>query len=218
MLPMKPKLDPMTKQLQHILRELKAEYPDADCALVHSNAHELLFATIMSAQTTDVNVNRVTETLFQKYQSIQDFAEADLETFQEEIKSTGFFRNKAKNVLSSANLLVDEYGAEVPQTMEDLLRLPGVARKTANVVLGTFYGIPAGIVVDTHVKRLAFRLGLTQQTDPVKVETDLMQIIPQDEWIFFAHAIVLHGRAVCDAKKPQCHACCLRPVCPQKGV
>ena len=218
MLPMKPKLDPMTKQLQHILRELKAEYPDADCALVHSNAHELLFATIMSAQTTDVNVNRVTETLFQKYQSIQDFAEADLETFQEEIKSTGFFRNKAKNVLSSANLLVDEYGAEVPQTMEDLLRLPGVARKTANVVLGTFYGIPAGIVVDTHVKRLAFRLGLTQQTDPVKVETDLMQIIPQDEWIFFAHAIVLHGRAVCDAKKPQCDACCLRPVCPQKGV
>lgn len=208
----------MPERISHIIRELKTEYPGADCALNHSNAHELLFATIMSAQTTDVNVNRVTESLFQKYRTIQDFADADIETFQNEIKSTGFFRNKAKNVIAAANLLVEEYGGQVPQTMEDLLRLPGVARKTANVVLGTFYGIPSGFVVDTHVKRLAFRLGLTRQTDPVKVESDLMEVFPKKDWIFMGHAIILHGRAVCDAKKPQCDACSLRPVCPQNGV
>ena len=172
----------------------------------------------MSAQTTDVNVNKVTSTLFKKYRSVRDFADADLELFQDEIRSTGFFRNKAKNVIGAANMILNTFKGEVPQSIEELTRLPGVARKTANVVLGTHFGIPAGFVVDTHVKRLSFRLGLTAQTDPVKVEKDLMKIIPQSEWIFAAHAIVLHGRAICDAKKPKCQECALRPVCPQNGV
>lgn len=210
--------DAETERISEILEELHRLYPDADCALEHRNAHELLFATIMSAQTTDVNVNRVTSTLFQKYRTVKDFADADLETFQEEIRSTGFFRNKAKNVVAAANMIEDEHEGEVPETMDDLVALPGVARKTANVVLGTWFGKATGFVVDTHVKRLAFRLGLTEQTDPVKVEKDLMEVIPQDEWIFSGHAIILHGRAVCDAKKPQCDACTLRPHCPQNGV
>ena len=210
--------DPETERISAILEELHRLYPDANCALDHRNAHELLFATIMSAQTTDVNVNRVTSTLFQKYRTVEDFAEADLETFQDEIRSTGFFRNKAKNVLAAANMIGDEYEGQVPDTMEDLVALPGVARKTANVVLGTWFGIATGFVVDTHVKRLAFRLGLTEHTDPVKVEKDLMSVIPQNEWIFSGHAVILHGRAVCDAKKPQCDGCTLRPSCPQHGV
>ena len=194
------------------------EYPDATCALEYSEAHELLFATIMSAQTTDVNVNKVTATLFKKYKTVQDFADAELDVFQDEIRSTGFFRNKAKNVIGAANMIVQEYKGEVPPRMEDLLKMPGVARKTANVVLGTHFGLAEGVVVDTHVKRLAFRLGLTKQTDPVKVESDLMKAIPKSEWIFAAHALVLHGRAICDAKKPQCEACPLLPLCPQNGV
>ena len=205
-------------RVSRILASLHAEYPDADCALRHRKAHELLFATIMSAQTTDVNVNRVTETLFQKYRTVEDFANADLETFMEEIRSTGFFRNKAKNVIAAANMIMDEYGGEVPESMKDLVRLPGVARKTANVVLGTWFGQASGFVVDTHVKRLAYRFGLTEQTDPVKVEHDLMDVIPEDEWIFSGHAIILHGRAICDAKKPQCDACTIRPDCPRNGV
>ena len=212
---------PPSSELQRtkdIIEELHLLYPGADCALNHRNAHELLFATIMSAQTTDVNVNKVTATLFEKYATVQDFADADLETFQEEIRSTGFFRNKAKNVFAAANMIVDEYGGQVPDTMEDLVRLPGVARKTANVVLGTWFGKASGFVVDTHVKRLAYRLGFTEKTDPVKVEQDLMKVIPENEWIFSGHAIILHGRAVCDAKKPQCDACTLRPLCPQNGI
>jgi endonuclease III len=208
----------MTDQVESILDILHAVYPLADCALEHTTAHELLFATIMSAQTTDVNVNKVTSTLFKKYRSVRDFAEADLKIFQDEIRSTGFFRNKAKNVIGAANMILNTFKGEVPQSIEELTRLPGVARKTANVVLGTHFGIPAGFVVDTHVKRLSFRLGLTAQTDPVKVEKDLMKIIPQSEWIFAAHAIVLYGRAICDAKKPKCQECALRPVCPQNGV
>ena len=205
-------------RIEEILNELHRLYPGADCALNHRNAHELLFATIMSAQTTDVNVNKVTDTLFQKYRTVKDFANADLETFQDEIRSTGFFRNKAKNVIAAANMIEDEYGGTVPDTMEDLVRLPGVARKTANVVLGTWFGKASGFVVDTHVKRLAYRLGFTEETDPVKVEKDLMDRLPEDEWIFSGHAIILHGRAVCDAKKPQCDVCTLRPLCPQNGV
>ncbi|NQV72773.1 endonuclease III [bacterium] len=208
----------MPDRLQNILRLLHEEYPDATCALEYSQAHELLFATIMSAQTTDVNVNRVTSSLFKKYKTVFDFADAELEVFQDEIRSTGFFRNKAKNVISAANMIVQEYQGEVPPRMEDLLKLPGVARKTANVVLGTHFGLAEGVVVDTHVKRLAFRLGLTKQTDPAKVEKDLMKAVPQSEWIFAAHAIVLHGRAICDAKKPQCEACPLLPMCPQNGI
>lgn len=207
-----------TSRINAILEQLHRLYPEADCALNHQNAHELLFATIMSAQTTDVNVNRVTEDLFQKYRTVQDFADADLETFQEEIRSTGFFRNKAKNVIAAANMIVDEYDNKVPETMNDLIRLPGVARKTANVVLGTWFGKASGFVVDTHVKRLAFRLGMTTETKPEKVEKDLMQVIPESEWIFGGHAIILHGRAVCDAKKPECDSCTLRPHCPRNGV
>lgn len=206
------------RRTKDIIDELHRLYPEADCALNHRNAHELLFATIMSAQTTDVNVNKVTATLFEKYATVQDVADADLETFQEEIRSTGFFRNKAKNVIAAANMIVDEYGGQVPDTMEDLIRLPGVARKTANVVLGTWFGKASGFVVDTHVKRLAYRLGFTEETDPVKVEQDLIEVIPESEWIFSGHAIILHGRAVCDAKKPQCDTCTLRPLCPQNGV
>ena len=202
----------MPDRLQNILRLLHEEYPDATCALEYSQAHELLFATIMSAQTTDVNVNRVTATLFKKYKTVHDFADAELEVFQDEIRSTGFFRNKAKNVIGAANMIVQEYQGKVPPRMEDLLKMPGVARKTANVVLGTYFGLAEGVVVDTHVKRLAFRLGLTKQTDPVKVESDLMKAIPKEEWIFAAHALVLHRRAICDAKKPQCEACPLLPL------
>lgn len=198
-----------------ILHEL---YPDADCALNHGAVHELLFATIMSAQTTDVNVNRVTESLFKKYRAVKDFAEADLETFMEEIRSTGFFRNKARNVIGAANMIMNEFGGVVPRTMDEMLRLPGVARKTANVVLGTHFGIAAGFVVDTHVKRLAFRMGFTRRTDPVKVEGDLMKTFPQNEWIFSAHALILHGRSLCDAKKPQCQSCPILPLCDQNGV
>jgi len=207
----------MTEQVQFILEVLHETYPGADCALHHSNAHELLFATIMSAQTTDVNVNRVTETLFKTYPTVADYASADLETFQQEIRSTGFFRNKAKNVIGAANAIMDEHGGHVPDDMDALVDLPGVARKTANVVLGTWFKIPSGFVVDTHVKRLAFRLGLTEHSDPVKVEKDLMAAIPEDEWIFAGHAIILHGRAICDAKKPLCDECPLRPMCPQNG-
>ena len=203
---------------EDITAELHVLYPHANCALEHRNAHELLFSTIMSAQTTDVNVNSVTSTLFEKYRSIQDFADADLETFQNEIRSTGFFRNKARNVLGAARMLMDEFGGEVPSTMGELLRLSGVARKTANVVLGTWFGKAEGFVVDTHVKRLAFRLGFTEHTDPKKVERDLVEVFPQKEWVFLGHAIILHGRQVCNAKKPRCDACSLRPMCPRNGV
>ncbi len=198
-----------------VLHEL---YPEANCALSHGAAHELLFATIMSAQTTDINVNRVTDSLFKKYTTIEAFAEADPEVFSEEIRSTGFFRNKTKSVLGAANMLVEEFEGEVPQTMEELIRLPGVARKTANVVLGTFFGIPSGFVVDTHVKRLAFRIGITRQTDPVKVEKDLMEVFPPEEWIFLGHAIILHGRAICMARKPACERCPMISTCQQNGV
>jgi endonuclease-3 len=201
-----------------VVRILHELYPDADCALNYSAAHELLFATIMSAQTTDVNVNKVTATLFKKYRTIQDFADADPDEFSQEIRSTGFFRNKTKSVLGAATMLMEEFEGVVPDTMETLIRLPGVARKTANVVLGTHFGKPMGVVVDTHVKRLAYRLGFTSHTDPVKIERDLMDAFPQDEWIFLGHSIVLHGRAICDARKPQCAECALFAVCEQNGV
>ena len=206
---------PDSNAVTSILHDL---YPDADCALEHRRAHELLFATIMSAQTTDANVNRVTETLFQKYRSVRDFAEADPEIFSQEIRTTGFFRNKTKSVLGAANMLVDEFGGDVPDTMEDLVKLPGVARKTANVVLGTFFGKPLGVVVDTHVKRLAYRIGFTTHTDPVKIEKDLMDAFPRDEWIFMGHALILHGRAVCEARKPKCDECALVALCEKNGV
>ncbi len=213
--PYQPSPDHTALQIVAGLHEM---YPDADCELDWRNPLELLIATILSAQSTDVRVNTVGKTLFDKYTSAADFAAADPEIFQEDIRSTGFFRQKTKNVLKAAQMLVDEHGGEVPQDLDELVKLPGVARKTANVVLGTAFGIPSGVVVDTHVKRLAYRLGLTEQTDPVKVERELMERLPESEWIFAAHAIIWHGRRVCDARKPQCDACDLAPHCPRNGL
>ncbi|MDA0839498.1 MAG: endonuclease III [Planctomycetota bacterium] len=193
-------------------------YPDADCELTHTNAHELLFATIMSAQSTDVNVNKVTEYLFQKYRTPADYANADPAEFEQDIKSTGFFRQKTKSVMGSAKKIVEDYGGEVPDDLDELVKLPGVARKTANVVLGTFFKKPTGVVVDTHVKRLANRIGLTTESDPEKIEKDLMELLPKDEWIFMGHAIIWHGRRVCNAKKPNCSGCTLNKFCPRVGV
>ena len=193
-------------------------YPDADCELRHESALQLLVATILSAQCTDKMVNKVTESLFRKYRTAGDFAKADLAVFEQEIRSTGTFRRKANAVIETCKQLVELFGGGVPDTMEDMLRLEGVARKTANVVLGTAYGIPTGVVVDTHVKRLAVRIGLSDQKMPEKIEMDLMEVLPEDEWIFMGHAIIWHGRRVCDAKKPRCSECVIAKVCEKKGV
>ena len=204
--------------LREVLAELECLYPDADCELRHENALQLLVATILSAQSTDVRVNQVTETLFDRYRTAEDFASADPATFEQEIRSTGFFRNKTKSVLGAARRIVEDFRGEVPDTMEDLVTLPGVARKTANVVLGTWFGKPVGVVVDTHVGRLARRLGITPETDPVKVERDLMRRLPRDAWIFIGHAIIWHGRRVCAARGPDCAGCRLATWCPRNGV
>lgn len=193
-------------------------YPNADCELNHSNPLELLIATILSAQSTDRNVNRVTETLFEKYSSAEDFANADPEVFQEDVRSTGFFRNKTKHVIGAAAMILEEHAGRVPDSMEELIRLPGVARKTANVLLGTCFGKPEGVVVDTHVKRVAYRIGLTDEKDPVKVERDLMELFPRSEWIFLGHALIWHGRQICHARSPKCDRCPLNDVCLKRGV
>ncbi len=193
-------------------------YPSADCELNHSNPLELLIATILSAQSTDRNVNRVTETLFEKYSSAEDFANADPEVFQEDVRSTGFFRNKTKHVIGAAAMILEEHAGRVPDSMEELIRLPGVARKTANVLLGTCFGKPEGVVVDTHVKRVAYRIGLTDEKDPVKVERDLMELFPRSEWIFLGHALIWHGRQICHARSPKCDRCPLNDVCLKRGV
>ncbi len=205
------------QQIASFLEGLEELYPDADCELNWRTPLELLIATILSAQSTDVRVNMVGEVLFEKYKSAKDFAEVDLLELQDDVRQTGFFRQKAKNVQNTCKILVDKHAGEVPRTMEELLELPGVARKTANVVLGTAFKKPLGVVVDTHVKRLAFRLGITEETKPPKVEKDLMARLPQDRWIFGAHAIILHGRRVCDARKPKCDECTLSE-CPRNGV
>ncbi len=202
-------------RLIHALHEL---YPDADCELDHTNPLELLVATILSAQCTDERVNKVTETLFVKYPTAADYAAADTETFEQDIRPTGFYRNKTKLVLGAARRLVDAYGGEVPASMDELLTLPGVARKTANLVLGTAFGTPSGVVVDTHVRRLSQRLGLSAETHPDKIERDLMARLPRDEWIFMGHAVILHGRRVCKARKPRCEDCALAEICPRNGV
>jgi len=193
-------------------------YPDADVELRWETPLELLVATILSAQSTDERVNQVTEDLFAKYRTARDYAEADPAAFQEEIRSTGFFRQKGKNVQGAARKIVEDFGGEVPETMEALVILPGVARKTANLVLGTAFGKAEGVVVDTHVKRVAYRLGLTLETAPEKVERDLMDLLPRDEWIFAGHALILHGRRVCVARKPRCSQCGLAEHCPRNGV
>ncbi len=197
---------------------LKKGYPAAHCSLHHTDPFQLLAATILSAQCTDERVNRVTPALFKKYPGPAEMAAAPLAALEHAVRSTGFYKNKALALKEASRALMAGFGGRVPRTMEELLTLRGVARKTANVVLGSAYGIAAGVVVDTHVKRLAFRMGLTRQTDPVKIELDLMALLPEKSWIWFAHALVMHGRAVCAARKPLCGACALNKLCPKKGV
>ena len=208
-----PGLDLAPKRIAELLRRLKAAYPNAECALVHRNAWELLVATILSAQCTDARVNIVTPQLFRKFPSPAAFAEASLPAIEEEIRSTGFYHNKAKSVSGAAKRVMAEFGGKVPQTMPDLLTLPGVARKTANVVLGVAFHKAEGVVVDTHVFRLSHRLGLTQAEDPKRVEEDLMRVIPRDHWIDFSHEMIHHGRQICVARKPRCAECPLETLC-----
>jgi endonuclease-3 len=196
-----------------ILDGLRKLYPNVVCALTHRNAFELTIATALSAQTTDVNVNKVTPTLFKLYPTPKALAAASLPEIEEIIRSTGFYKSKAKNIQAAAKVLVEEFGGRVPETIEELIRLPGVARKTANVVLGSWFGIPSGVVVDTHVLRLSRRLELTKNDDPVKVEMDLQKVIPQNRWIQFSHELIHHGRQVCIARKPRCMDCGLETLC-----
>ncbi|HEU5438400.1 MAG TPA: endonuclease III [Ktedonobacterales bacterium] len=197
-----------------IMAALHEEYPDATCSLDFSTSLELLVATILSAQCTDERVNAVTRQLFQKYRSAADYATANPEELEQDVKQTGFYRNKAKSIREAARLIVERFGGEVPRTMAELIQLPGVARKTANVVLGNAYGLVEGVVVDTHVGRLARRLGLTESEDPVKVEQDLMALFSPSDWLFLSHALIYHGRKVCQARKPLCEQCMLVALCP----
>lgn len=201
-----------------IIRRLKKEYPAAHCALNHTNAFELLIATILSAQCTDERVNQVTANLFRKYRQPQDYLEVLQEELEQDIHSTGFFRNKAKNIQGACQKIVEQFGGEIPQTMDELLSLNGVARKTANVVLGNAFGIASGVVVDTHVSRLSQRLGLTENTAPEKIEKDLQEIVEEKNWIMFPHWLISHGRKICQARKPKCDECVLNDICPKIGV
>lgn len=200
-------------RLRKILEGLDRLYPGATCALHHRDAWQLLVATILSAQCTDKRVNEVTPGLFRKYPTIQDFAAASQEELAQDIRSTGFFNNKSKAIIGAARKILADFGGQVPRTIEDLLSIPGAARKTANVVLGTAYGIASGIVVDTHVQRIAGRLDLTRHTDPVKIERDLMAVIPKEKWILVSHQLIQHGRNLCVARRPKCSACPLDEVC-----
>ena len=199
-----------------ILIGLDRMYPDATCALRHRNPWELLVATILSAQCTDKRVNAVTPDLFRKYPTVLDFAAVSQEELAADIRSTGFFNNKAKSIIGAAKRILSEFGGKVPGTMEEMLTIPGAARKTANVVLGTAFGVPSGIVVDTHVQRIARRLDLTKEEDPGKIEKDLMELIPEDRWILFSHQMIHHGRNLCVARKPRCVECPLNTVCYAK--
>jgi endonuclease-3 len=201
------------ERIAAILDALRKAYPDAVCALQHRNAFELTIATILSAQTTDVGVNKATPELFRLFPTPQKLAAASLPAIEEIIRTTGFYRSKAKNIQGAARVLTERFGGEVPRTMEEMLELPGVARKTANVVLGSWYGIPSGVVVDTHVLRLSRRLELTKNTEPVKVEQDLQRILPKDRWIQFSHEMIYHGRRICVARKPRCEECPLETLC-----
>lgn len=212
--PARSKYNPLApERIAEILKRLDQLYPDVTCALTHRNAWELLVATILSAQSTDVNVNRVTPELFRKYPTVQDFAALLPEQLEPDIRSTGFFRNKSKSVVGAAKKIVSDFGGEVPSEMNQLLTLPGVARKTANVVLGTWFKKAVGIVVDTHVTRVSRRLELTKNTDAPKIEQDLMKVIPQEKWILFAHQLIWHGRKLCMARRPKCAECLLENLC-----
>jgi endonuclease-3 len=201
------------QRVQAILQKLDEAYPNVTCALDHHTAFQLLISTILSAQCTDERVNQVTKTLFVKYRTPKDFAYANAAELEQDIRPTGFFRNKTKSIMGAGKKIVEEFGGEVPRTMDELLTLPGVARKTANVVLGTAFGIAVGVVVDTHVIRLSNRLDLSRNTDPKKIEQDLMQVIPRDKWILFSHQLIWHGRKVCQARKPKCAECNLELLC-----
>jgi len=204
------------KRVAAILAKLDEAYPDATCELKHDNAFQLLISTILSAQCTDVRVNQVTQELYKKYRKPEDFAYANPAELENEIRPTGFFRNKTKSIIGASKGILEKFGGQVPRTMEEILTLPGVARKTGNVVLGTAYGIAVGVVVDTHVIRLSNRLDLTRNEDPKKIEQDLMAIIPQNKWIQFSHQLIWHGRRVCFARKPNCAACNLEKLCYSK--
>jgi endonuclease-3 len=208
---------PATRHAQQVNSLLARLYPDAECALRHENPLQLLVATILSAQCTDARVNQVTPALFARYPDAHAFAAADITELETAIQSTGFYRNKARNIQSCCRALVEQHGGQVPGTLEELVPLAGVGRKTANVVLGSAFGVP-GITVDTHVGRLSRRLGLTTETDPEKVERDLMGLIPRKEWTAFSHRMILHGRQVCHARRPSCETCGLAKVCPKAGV
>jgi len=202
------------ERTQHIIKLLKRAHPDAHCALNHTNAFELLVATILSAQCTDERVNIVTADLFRKYRRPEDYLKVPAVELQQDIRTTGFFRNKTKSIQGACKMLVEEFKSQVPQTMDELLKLPGVARKTGNVVLGVAFGIAAGIVVDTHVSRLSQRLKLTRNKDAGKIEQDLMELVPHNDWIIFSHLLIFHGRRVCKARRPLCEECVVEKLCP----
>jgi endonuclease-3 len=216
--PRRGRWPPDRARVEAVLDGLETMYPDVDCELDRENPFQLLCATILSAQCTDERVNKVTPGLFQRYPDARAMAKAGQSALEGIIRSTGFFRQKAKSLKGSATALLDRHGGEIPKTIADLTRLPGVARKTANVVLGTAYGIAEGVVVDTHVQRLSMRLGLTRKSDPKGIEQDLMKVVPQNRWIRFSHQLIWHGRRVCFARKPNCAGCLVAPVCPSAGL
>lgn len=210
----KPTIDELKVRTKKIIAKLKKTYPDAHCALNHSNPLELLIATILSAQCTDERVNIVTSELFRKYRSCKDYLAVEPSELENDIRTTGFFRNKTKSIQGACKMLVEEFGNEVPEDMESLLKLPGVARKTANVVMGNAFGIASGVVVDTHVTRLSHRLGLTTEKTPEKIEIELENLMPRKEWIMFPHLLIWHGRQICKARNPQCEQCSIEKLCP----
>lgn len=199
---------------REIIKRLKKEYPDADCALIHSNAFELLVATILSAQCTDERVNIVTANLFRKYRQPQDYLDVAAEELEQDIRPTGFYRSKAKSIRGASRKIIEHFGGEIPRTMAEILTLDGVARKTANVVLGNAFGIASGVVVDTHVSRLSQRLALTEETTPEKIEKDLAELVQKKDWIIFPHWLIAHGRRICQARTPKCKECVLENLCP----
>ena len=206
--------DDLKKRTRDIIRRLKRAYPDAETALNYSNPFELLIATILSAQSTDVRVNIVTADLFRKYKKPEDYLKVPPSELEKDIHSTGFFRNKTKSIQGTAKMLTEEYGGEVPHTMDELLELPGVARKTANVVLGNAFGVKAGVVVDTHVTRLSHRLALSEEKTAEKIEQDLIPIVPKKDWVIFPHLMIYHGRKICKARNPLCEECTIEKLCP----
>ena len=206
--------DDLKQRTRRIIRLLKGAYPDAKCSLNHSNAFELLIATILSAQCTDERVNIVTADLFRKYRKPQDYLTVSPIELQEDIRTTGFFRNKAKSIQGTAKVLTEQHSGQVPETIEELLELPGVARKTANVVLGNAFGVASGVVVDTHVTRLSRRLGLTEQKHAEKIENDLIELVPKRDWVIFSHLLIWHGRKICKARNPLCAECVVEKLCP----